>query len=197
VNAIVYPVAPNAEAALHAPEGHAAREQGAQQLAGAPVEFVSEAVGPAFETREAALDAYAGRVEDDRPGRSGLPPEARWCSLRPVIDPSLRRRARRAPVEPVNRDGRRWPEPDAEARAALRWRLSVSYWRIRGVEQAEPLSPARALRRDRAQGPALDTRALSRLASQPLRPVQPQQPLDIGLFEVHPPEAPHITMPDE
>jgi hypothetical protein len=197
MNAIVYPVAPNAEAALHTPAGHAAREQGAERLAGGPVEFVSEAVGPAFDTREAALDAYAGRVEDDRPGRPGVPPEARWCTLRPVIDPQAGRRKHRRPVQPVNRDGRRWPEPDPEAKAALRWRLSVSYWRVRGTDPGEPLSPARALRRDRAQGPELDNRALHRLATQPLRPVKPQQPLDIGLFEVRPPEAPHILMPDE
>ena len=35
------------------------------------------------------------------------------------------------------------------------------------------------------------------MARQPLRPVEPQQPLDIGLFEVRPPDAPHIVMPDE
>lgn len=35
------------------------------------------------------------------------------------------------------------------------------------------------------------------LADQPLLPVRPQQPLDVGLFEVRPPEAPHILMPDE
>jgi hypothetical protein len=35
------------------------------------------------------------------------------------------------------------------------------------------------------------------IARAPLRPVKPQQPLDIGLFETRPPEAPHIVMPDE
>ncbi len=38
---------------------------------------------------------------------------------------------------------------------------------------------------------------LRTIARQPLRPVEPQQPLDIGLFEIRPPDAPHIVMPDE
>ena len=37
----------------------------------------------------------------------------------------------------------------------------------------------------------------SRVRKAALRATKPQQPLDIGLFEVHPPEAPHIVMPDE
>ena len=194
MTAILYPVADSAERALHAPAGHAARERTAADLAGAPVEFVTEAVGPAFATREAALDAYSGRVDDDRPGKPPLAPELRWCTLRPVAEAVKRRRA---PLKPSNRNGRRWPEPDPAKRPATLWRLSVSYWRIQAAEAAEPLSPARALRRDPAQGPALDSRALRRLAGQPLRPVKPQQPLDVGLFEVRPPEAPHLLIPDE
>src|SRR5437870_3013472 len=105
---ILYPVADNAEAALHAPKGFAARERAAQDLAGAEVVFVTEAVGPAFPSREAALDAYAGRLDDDRPGRQfTVGPEARWCALRPVTPPGASRRKK--PVKPVLRDGRRWP----------------------------------------------------------------------------------------
>jgi hypothetical protein len=43
----------------------------------------------------------------------------------------------------------------------------------------------------------MDAPALRARLERPLRPVKPQQPLDIGLFEVRPPEAPHILMPDE
>jgi hypothetical protein len=192
---VLYPVAETAEAALHAPKGYAARERQAHVLAGEAVAFVTEAVGPAFTTMEAALDAYAGRLDDERPGRRvQVAPEARWCTLRPVAPEAERRRIPR--VEPVNRDGRRWPAPDPATPPSL-WRLSVSYWRIGAAPAAaEPAEPARKLRRARA-GEALDPGALRALARQPLTAVRPQQPLDIGLFEVRPPEAPHIVMPDE
>jgi hypothetical protein len=55
---------------------------------------------------------------------------------------------------------------------------------------------ARKARRQK-EGPAPDGETLEALANQPLRPVKPQQPLDIGLFEVRLPEAPHIVVPDE
>ena len=191
---VLYPVADTAEAALHAARGYAARERQALAIAGEAVVFVTEAVGPAFASPEAALDAYPGRLDDERPGkRVQVAPEARWCALRPVAQEAVRRRPR---VEPVNRDGRRWPAPDPAAAPAL-WRLSVSYWRVGAqVAAAEPAEPARKLRRS-AAGDALDPLALRALARQPLRPVRPQQPLDIGLFETRPPEAPHIVMPDE
>jgi hypothetical protein len=59
-----------------------------------------------------------------------------------------------------------------------------------------PLDQARELRRA-ADASALPAGALRALASQPLQPVRPQQPLDIGLFETRLPEAPHIIVPDE
>ena len=43
----------------------------------------------------------------------------------------------------------------------------------------------------------LDAATLRALSRQPLQPVRPQQPLDIGLFEYRLPEAPHIIVPDE
>jgi hypothetical protein len=195
---ILYPVADNAEAALHAPRGFAARERDAVTLAEARVAFVTEAVGPAFESREAAMDAYAGRLDDARPGRTcTVPPEGRWAALRPVAQGAALKRKK--PVKPLMKNGRRWPAPDPQA-APARWRLSVSYWRIAGAEvaaaEAEALEAARKLRRD-AAGEGLGAGALRALAQQPLRPFRPQQPLDIGLFETRPPEAPHIIMPDE
>jgi hypothetical protein len=192
---ILYPVAANAEAALHAPLGFAARERSAHDVAGEAVTFVTEAVGPAFENREAALDAYAGRLDDDRPGkRFAVAPEARWCVLRPVSAEDAKKRRR--PARPLMKEGRRWPAPDPSTRPAL-WRLSVSYWRLgEGLPLDLGLEAARRVRRDPG-AEQLEAKVLRQLAEQPLRAFRPQQPLDIGLFETRPPEAPHIIMPDE
>jgi hypothetical protein len=99
-----------------------------------------------------------------------------------------------AAAKPVLKDGRRWPEPAKPAVSV--WRLSVSYWRLGEAVASTPLDQARELRRA-ADASALPAGALRALASQPLQPVRPQQPLDIGLFETRLPEAPHIIVPDE
>jgi hypothetical protein len=100
-----------------------------------------------------------------------------------------------APVEPAFAGGRRWPKAPAR-RPATVFRLMVSYWRILGEGEPTPEEQARQLRRQ-AEAAALDGPTLRALARQPLRPVKPQQPLDVGLFEVPVPEAPHIMIPDE
>lgn len=189
MTAILYPVAANAEQAFSRPLGRQAREKEATALAEAPVTFVTEALGPAFSTREAALDAYQGRVEDER---SGFTPahEDRYCRLaeqrlKPTGKPM-------PPVEPVFEDGRRWPKPTPPPPTV--WRLIVSYWRI---VSADELAAAPQARQIRKSGGAVDPETLQTIARQPLRAVKPQQPLDIGLFEIRPPEAPHIVMPDE
>lgn len=197
---ILYPVAANAEAALARPEGRAAREREATMLAGAAVGFVTEATGPAFATREAALDAFAGKLDDPRPGRGvQLAPEDRYCVLAERVEGLAP-----APVEPAFARGRRWPKPPARAPRTV-FRLIVSYWRIgaaatAGVAEPEPAQTAadqaRALRR-KSEAALLNAAELRALARQPLRPVKPQQPLDVGLFEVPAPEAPHILIPDE
>lgn len=183
---VLHPVAANAAAALHAPLGRAAREREAATLAGAPVVFATEWTGPAFETREAALAAYAGRVDD---GRRPIAPEDAWCDLRePVVGRAS------AALRPAFADGRRWPAPPQPPRTA--WRLSVSYWRLADAEPAVDLDQARRLRRA-AQAAALDAAALRRLASQPLQPVRPQRALDLGLFDHRLPENPAIVVADE
>lgn len=194
MNAILYPVAANAEAALARPKGRAAREREARTLAGGPVRFVTEPTGPGFASREAALDAYAGRLDDGRPGRIvQIAAEDRYCSLAERVEGV----ATPGPVEPVFARGRRWPKT-AAVRGATVFRLMVSYWRLADAEaEAETLAEqARAMRR-RAEAAALDATQLRALARQPLRPVKPQQPLDAGLFEMPAPEAPHILIPDE
>lgn len=182
---VLYPVAANAEAALSQPVGRAAREREAETLASGAVEFVSEAVGPAFASQEEALAAFRMRIEAG--------PEDRYLSLREVVDKTRTRRAPR-PVKPVFRDGHRWPEPKPPPPTV--WRLSISYWRIVDHARFAHLAQARQARRT-AGAEKLDPQTLKALAEQPLRAAAPQAPLDIGLFEVHPPEAPHITMPDE
>jgi hypothetical protein len=189
---VLYPVAANAEAALVAPLGRAARESEAALLAAGEVEFVTEPAGPAFASYEAALDAYAGRVDDERPGCGPVQAQDRYCALREVIAPDAGRAPR--PLKPSYRAGRRWPEPKPPPPTV--WRLSVSYWRVVDAARFAQLQQARKARRA-AGAEALDAKTLRALSQQPLRPVRPQQPLDVGLFEVSPPEAPHIIMPDE
>jgi hypothetical protein len=188
MTAILYPVATNAELALSDPRGRAARESGARSRAGEAVVFVTDAVGPAFTTREAALDAYRGRVEDERTGQAPEPQD-RYCALvQQLAEGAPRPKA----AEPTCEDGHRWSDPPAPPRTV--WRLAVSYWRIGTVERPLDAPQARQARRSK-QPLAPDT--LRTIARAPLRPTRPQQPLDIGLFEVRPPEAPHIVMPDE
>jgi len=181
MSAILYPVAETADQALKTPLAFAARAREAEQAAGGAVEFVSESVGPAFVSEASAEEAY--RRADLAPGH--------WRILRPVVEG----RAGSA-VKPVNAGGRRWPEPASTPSPTL-WRLWVSYWRV-AREGAEPVprAAARRLRRD-PDAQRLDPRALKALARQPLRAVEPQRPLDIGLFEVRLPEAPDRIVPDE
>ncbi|HEX2559820.1 hypothetical protein [Phenylobacterium sp.] len=188
---ILYPVADNADAAMAAPRGRAAREREAAKILKGQAVFETQLVGPGFSTREAALDAYAGKVEDDRPGRVfSPPPEDRWLRIVEVVAPDEKRAPK--PVRPAYKDGKRWPEPPPAPRTV--WRLSVSYWRPAAADQ--PLDgPQARLARRKAQD--LDRDALRALTRQPLRPVKPQQGLDIGLFETRLPENPHIIVPDE
>lgn len=196
MSAILYPVAPDAEAALAAPLGRAARAREAAALArGEPVRFVTQGVGPEFATREAALEAHSGKVEDDRPGRlMTLAPEDRFCRLMEFVAPVGGRRRILAPAAPVFAEGRRWPDRP-QAPAATLWRLQISFWKVGEAADLAEGPQARQQRRRPDAEPDRDTlRALTR---QPLRAVRPQQPLDIGLFEVRPPEAPHTVIADE
>ena len=196
MSAVLYPVAANAAAALNAPLGRAARASEAVLLAGGHVAFVTEATGPAFVSRAAALDAFAGRIDDERPGHiRSVQPEDRYCDLRELAQGAPPKPGKSTPPRPVYRDGHRWPAPMKPT--ATVWRLSISYWKLVQAG-AEPIleHPPGSEAGARA-GAAQDMAALRERLSAPMTPVKPQQPQDDGLFEFRPPEAPHILMPDE
>ena len=159
-------------------------------MAGEEVVFVTDTVGPPYATREAALDAYRGRVEDDRPDQGlMIPPEDRYAKLLEVISGGHAP----PPATPVLKDGRRWPAPPPPPKTV--WRLQVTYWR---PVSAIPVMDDTQARKARVQAKEpLDPQTLRALTRQPLRAVRPQQPLDIGLFERRLPESPHIVVPDE
>jgi len=195
MTAVLYPVAKNAEAALNAPLGRAARAREAKARAKAEVRFVTEATGPAFESREAALAGLHGRLDDVG---VFVQPEDRFCTLREVLAVTKGRRTVPVPVEPLMKDGRRWPQPKAKPETV--WRLSVSYWKV--VDAAEEAAMAQAQAQARAARKAkesseLEPDQLRALTRQPLQPTGPQRALDIGLFEAQRPEAPGEIMPDE
>jgi hypothetical protein len=177
MTAILYPVAANAEQAMAGAIGHAAREREALGVAGEAVVFTTDPTGPAFATREAAQAAYGNLLDEP------------WRRLAEQILPGQKI----AQAKPTFEGGRRWPAAPAMGPRTA-WRLMVSYWRIATAGRPVETPQARTARRARQP---LDSETLQAMARQPLRPVEPQQPLDIGLFEVRPPDAPHILMPDE
>ena len=183
MTSVLYPVAANAQAALARPIGMAAREREAKGFAGADVEFVSEEVGPAFESAEAAEAAFPQALEGGAVRVREV--VARVKGRVPVV----------APVKPVYAGGHRWPKVEAPIAKTV-WRLSISYWRIVDPARHAELEQARQARRT-AAGETLGRDALHALSRLPLQPVKPQQPLDVGLFEYRLPEAPDIVIPDE
>ncbi len=175
----------------------AVRQRDAETLAGGRVAFVSEAVGPLYERREDALDAYAGLVEDDRAGRLFTPaPESLACVLTCRLKAPLPRGAKA--VTPVFRDGERWPKMARPAEPV--WQLSVSYWKVlaasAGKAGAATGDQARKLRKS-SRGGALTAEELQGLADTPLVPMRPQKQLDYGLFDFIPPDNPGIVIADE
>jgi hypothetical protein len=189
MTAVLYPVAKTAEAALNQPLGRAAREREARTRAHAEVRFVTETTGPAFETRQEALEAWRGRLDEET---AALQPQDRFCALREVLAAAKGRRP--VPVEPLMKDGRRWPDPKAKPKTV--WRLSISYWKVVDPAEERAMKQARAARRS-PEAAELDPERLRALTRQPLQPTAPQRALDIGLFEAPLPEAPEQIIPDE
>jgi len=177
--------------------GRAMRERDAEALAGGRVAFVSEAVGPIYDRREDALDAYAGLIEDDRTGRLFSPaPESLVCILTCRLKAPLTRSSKA--VTPVFRNGERWPKMARPAEPV--WQLSVSYWKILGASagkvSAATGDQARKVRKS-SRGGDLTAEELQGLADTPLVPTRPQKQLDYGLFDFIPPDNPGIVIADE
>jgi len=199
---IAYPIAPDAHEALtrlRAGEGlRAVREKEAELTAQARVAFVTQTVGPVYETRDEALNAYAGLVEDDRKGHLFMPADSdRFCRLTCRIrDP---KRGKPQPMQPVFAEGQRWPQK-REPVASV-WQLSLSYWKIMTVAQAKaagipPIGQARHLRK-KATGRNLTPEEIAALSQGPLTAARPQKALDFGLFDFPLPENPAIIIADE
>ena len=199
---IAYPIAAGAHEALtrlKAGEGlRAVREKEAELAAKARVVFVTETTGPLYETRDEALDAYAGLVEDDRKGRTFMPADSdRFCLLTCRIRDHKRSKVQ--PVQPVFAGGQRWPQK-RESVASV-WQLSLSYWKIMTVAQAKaagipPIGQARHLRK-KAAGRELTPEEIAALSQGPLTAARPQKALDFGLFDFPLPENPAIIIADE
>ncbi|MFT4074682.1 MAG: hypothetical protein QM647_04055 [Asticcacaulis sp.] len=198
---IAYPIAASAHDALSRLRAgetlRAVREKEAELAAKARVAFVTETVGPVYETREDALEAYAGLIEDDRKGRLFMPDATdRFCVLVCRIrDPKRGKK----PMQPVFAEGERWPK-QREASASV-WQLSLSYWKIMTVAQAKaagipPIGQARHLRK-RANGRDLTPEEIMALSQSPLTAARPQKALDFGLFDFPLPENPAIIIADE
>ncbi|MGZ8362324.1 MAG: hypothetical protein ACXW3D_00560 [Caulobacteraceae bacterium] len=188
-----FPIAANAELALSAALGRAGREREAEALLGGRAVFVRELSGPAFATREAALEAYKGRI--DQPGGAPVQPEDRYCELVEVLAEVKGKPAKGGQAAPVNDEGRRWPKPPAPLKTL--WRLSVGYWRPVTEQPVQPTPDQARQARKNLDARQLDAVTLRRMTQQPLKPVKAQQPLDFGLFEVQLPESPGQFIPDE
>ncbi len=173
----------------------ARRESEAQAIADGRVAFVSENIGPLYERREDALDAYAGLVADDRPGHL-FAPENLACVLSCRIKSPLKAKTQR--VAPVFRDGERWPKATQPIETV--WQLSISYWKR--LPQTAPRAgapvkgQARTLRRT-AKGGELTAEEIQGLIENPLTAARPQKALDFGLFDFIPPDNPGIVIADE
>lgn len=187
---LAYPIAPDGHDALaQLRTGTArcvAREKEAEALAGHRVAFVSQSLGPLYDSQEEALAAYKGLVEDD--GVCKL-----LCRLKPAGAAS------RKPEQPVFEDGVRWPKVTAPRLGV--WQLSVSYWKIMPAAQpartaASGDGPARKLRKT-ARGQDLTPEQIRALTETPMTAFRPQKSLDFGLFDFIPPDQPGIVIADE
>lgn len=164
---------------------HAAREKEAETLAGHRVAFVSQSLGPLYESLDEAKAAFKGLAEDEQVCKF-------VCRLKTTTG------ARRKTEQPVFEDGVRWPKAAAPRPSV--WQLSVSYWKILASTRPTPAAPgsepARKLRKT-AKGQALTPEQLRALIETPMTAMRPQKSLDFGLFDFIPPDQPDIIIADE
>jgi hypothetical protein len=185
----LYPVASDGHAALaHLRDGGGvrfAREKDAEQAAGNRVDFVTQSIGPLYDSEDEARKVYASVLDDSR-----------VCTL------TCRRKsplpAKRASVEPILENGVRWPKVLAPVESV--WQLAISYWKpqsaARTVKGEAPNAQARRLRKT-AKGQELTREQILALMDTPLTAARPQKALDFGLFDFIPPDNPGIVIADE
>lgn len=185
----LYPVASDGHAALaqlRQGDGHrAAREKEAEKAANGRVDFVTQSIGPLYDSEDEARKAYASVLDDSR-----------VCVL------TCRRKspppAKRASVEPVLENGVRWPKVIVPVDSV--WQLSISYWKpattARAVKGEAPKGQARRLRKT-AKGQELTREQILALMDAPMTAARPQKSLDFGLFDFIPPDDPGIVIADE
>jgi hypothetical protein len=187
---IAYPIAADGHDALAQLRAgtakRAAREKEAEALAGHRVAFVSQSLGPLYESQEAAQAAYKGLIEDN--GACKL-----LCRIPVSTIP------RRKPEQPVFEDGVRWPKVTAPQPAV--WQLSVSYWKALPATRPAAGTPsngeqARKLRKT-AKSQDLTPEQIRALIETPMTAFRPQKSLDFGLFDFIPPDQPGIVIADE
>ena len=128
MNAVLYPVAKTAEAALNA-RSVAPRASGRRRRA--PRRRCASSPRRPGPPSRAARCGDGGLARPAR--RRGRVRPARGPVLRPARGAGRDKGRRPMPVEPLMKDGRRWPEPKAKPKTV--WRLSVSYWKV--VDAAE------------------------------------------------------------
>ncbi len=186
----LYPIASDGHAALESLRNgearRAAREREAEVLAGGAVAFVTQSLGPLFDSEAEAKKVYAAVLDDSR-----------VCTLTCRIAAPPPRKHR--PTQPVFADGVRWPKAGTKTPAI--WQLSVSYWKClppprQANGDAAPGQQARTLRRSR-KAYELTPEQILALTETPLQPARPQKALDFGLFDFIPPDNPGIVIADE
>ncbi|MBP2160092.1 MULTISPECIES: hypothetical protein [Asticcacaulis] len=185
----LYPVASDGHAALaQLRQGDGvrfAREKEAEKAANGRVDFVTQSIGPLYDSEDEARKAYASVLDDSR-----------VCVL------TCRRKspppARRASTEPVLENGVRWPKAPMPVDSV--WQLSISYWKPapvgRTVKGEAPEGQARRLRKT-AKGQELTREQILALMDTPMAAARPQKSLDFGLFDFIPPDNPDIVIADE
>lgn len=185
---IAYPIANDAHDALaRMKAGTAAiatREKEAETLSGARVAFVTQSIGPLYETQDEALKVYGGVLGEG-------------CRLTARIKEQARRKTKS--MTPEFRDGERWPKRTAPV--ATVWQLSVSYWKIitdsHAATTSEKLTDQARHLRKTVKGQTLTPEELLALSQSPLVAAKPQKALDFGLFDFIPPDNPGIVIADE
>jgi hypothetical protein len=185
----LYPVASDGHAALaQLRDGGGvrfARQKDAEQAAGNRVDFVTQSIGPLYDSEDEARKAYASVLDDSR-----------VCTLTCRRKSPLPRK--HASIEPVLENGVRWPKASVPVDSV--WQLSISYWKpvsvMRAAKGEAPNGQARRLRKT-AKGQELTREQILALMDTPMTAARPQKALDFGLFDFIPPDNPGIVIADE